>query len=129
MRCLSTLGRLGKSTFHVFSDRLESDGFQVASERKPRTTLKYLNEGVAYVEGERIELNPMQVRLLQALVDDLDHEMTREELKEKCGSQAQRFTPVKVFQRKELVYRTFVQHLQGDAVYQLISHEGEEFFD
>ncbi len=129
VRSLPMVGRVGKSTFHIFDERLKPRGTQVPDEVKPRTTLRFLSNGVVYVEGERFDLERMQIRLLQALLDDRDHEMTREELRDACESQNQRFSPVKVFQRKEVVYDAFVRHQKGDGTYLLVFDLEREFFD
>jgi hypothetical protein len=127
-RSLSSVGRIGKSTFQMFDDRLEDLGVQVASERKPRTTLKFLSDGIAYVEGEKFELEKQQILLLQALLEDRDREMTREDLREKCRSQAQKFSPRKVFDRNELVYKTFIEYQKVDRTYILLVDKDQEFY-
>jgi hypothetical protein len=129
VRSLPMVGRISTSAFHMFDDRLEMTGVQPVNETKPRTTLRYLNEGVAYVDGQRFELAKSQVRLLQALIEDRDNEMTREELRDRCGSQSQSFSPSKVFERNKVVYHAFVQHQEGDGTYMLLIDKDKEFFD
>jgi hypothetical protein len=129
VRSLPMIGRVSKSTFHIFDDRLKQRGTQVIDESRPRTTLRFLSDGVAYVEGEKFVLEKMQIRLLQALLDDRDHEMTREALKDACGSQSQTFGPRKVFQRSEDVYDTFIQYQKGDEIYLLKIDAEKEFYD
>ena len=63
--------------------------------------------------------------ILLALIDDLDHEMDKDALKTACGSQAQRFSPSKEFDRNPLVYKIFIRYLRDDERYALIIPDGD----
>jgi hypothetical protein len=57
--------------------------------------------------------------LLLALMDDFDREMDRDALRTACQSQADPFSPSKVFERNPVVYKRFIKYLSGDCVYAL----------
>ena len=124
VRSLVTIGRVGQSKFEFFADRLGQAGPQVLSEAAPGTTLRHVRtESKVFVAGECYELEPQQRAMLLALIDALHHELGKEDLKFACGSEAQRFSPAKVFDRdarSQLVYRTFIAYLAVDERYQLV---------
>ena len=72
-----------------------------------------------FLNGEAIKLEPRERKLLIALIDDLDHELDNDSLRDKVGSVAENFSPSKVFDRKPHVYRTFIRFLREDGRYQL----------
>lgn len=124
VRPLFTVGRVGQSTFEFFTDRQAASGPQVLAEAAPGTTLRYVRtDGKAFIAGVEYPLEPRQKTILVALIDDLDHEMDNEALKSACGSQAQRFSPSKVFERNPLVYQTFIRYQRDDERYALIIPE------
>lgn len=124
VRPLFTVGRVGQSTFVFFQNRRADPGPQDLDEAAPGTTLRYVRgQGKAFIDGTGHPLDPTQKSLLLALIDDYDHEMENDALKTACKSQAQRFSPSKVFDKDEaarLVYRTFVTYQRGDERYRLI---------
>jgi hypothetical protein len=124
VRSLFTVGRVGQSTFEFFRDRQSAPGPQVLAEAAPGTTLRYVRtDGKAFIAGVEYPLEPRQKAILVALFDDLDHEMDNDALKSACGSQAQRFSPSKVFERNALVYQTFIRYQRDDERYALIIPE------
>jgi len=125
VRSLITLGRITQSKFDFFADRLEATGPQVLEESQPGTTLRYVkSKAFAYVDGADFALSASQKKILIALMDTRDHELDKDALKVACGSQAERFSPIKMFESNKVVYETFLQHLADDQVYALkISQE------
>lgn len=120
VRSLITVGQIEAHSFTFFADRHPAPGVQRLEEAVPGTTLRYLRpEGVVYIDGEAIKLEPRERKLLLALIDDLDHEMDNASLRDKVGSVAEKFSPSKVFDRKPHVYRTFIRFLREDDRYQL----------
>lgn len=86
-----------------------------------QTTLRYVRSlGKVFIEGTECPLEPRQQAMLLALISDLDHEMGKDALKAACGSQAQRFSPSKEFDRNQVVYKTFIRYLRDDERYALI---------
>lgn len=120
VRSLITVGQIEAHSFAFFADRHPAPGVQRLEEAAPGTTLRYLApDGVVYIDGEAINLEPRERKLLLALIDDLDHEMDNAGLRDKVGSVAEKFSPSKVFDRKPRVYRTFIRFLREDDRYQL----------
>ena len=120
VRSLMTVGQIEAHSFTFFPDRHPAPGVQRLEEAAPDTTLRYLKpKGLVYIDGEAIKLEPRERNLLIALIDDLDHEMDNDGLRDKVGSVAKKFSPSKVFDRKPRVYRTFVRFLREDGRYQL----------
>lgn len=125
VRTLCSVARIGQSRFEFFADRQAAPGGQQVGEAEPRltaqTTLRYVRSlGKAFIEGAEYPLEPRQQAILLALIRDLDHEMGKEALKTACGSQAQRFSPSKEFDRNPVVYKTFIRYLRDDDRYALI---------
>jgi hypothetical protein len=71
------------------------------------------------VDGVDYALEPRQKDLLLALMDDFDREMDRDALRTACRSQADPFSPSKVFERIPVVYKQFIKYQSGDGVYAL----------
>ncbi|MBB6591730.1 hypothetical protein LBW62_24740 [Ralstonia solanacearum] len=125
VRTLRTVARIGQSRFEFFADRQVAPGVQQVGEAEPRlavqTTLRYVRSlGRAFIEGQEHPLEPRQQAMLLALINDLDHEMGKDALKTACGSQAQRFSPSKEFDRNPVAYKTFIRYLRDDERYALI---------
>ncbi|MHA6834899.1 hypothetical protein [Ralstonia pseudosolanacearum] len=125
VRTLRTVARIGQSRFEFFADRQAAPGAQQVGEVELRltaqTTLRYVRSlGKAFIEGAEYPLEPRQQAMLLALISDLDHEMGKDALKAACGSQAQRFSPSKEFDRNLVVYKTFIRYLRDDERYALI---------
>ncbi|MCL9847194.1 hypothetical protein [Ralstonia solanacearum] len=125
VRTLRTVARISQSRFEFFADRQAAPGAQQVGEAAPRltaqTTLRYVRSlGRAFIEGQEYPLEPRQQAMLLALINDLDHEMGKDALKAACGSQAQRFSPSKEFDRNPVVYKTFIRYLRDDERYALI---------
>lgn len=127
VRPLFTVGRIGSSTFEFYRDRLNTHGAQILEEAIPGTTLRYVkNNRKVYINGSEYLLEPIQQRILLALIDDRDHEMNKEAIKSACGSESGHFSPSKAFDRNDdtkLVYRTFIKFLSEDDCYSLIIPE------
>lgn len=121
VRPLFTVGQVEEHGFTFFSDRIDSRGPQVVDEAAPDTTLRYVKtRGVVFLNGEEIELEPRQRKLLEALIDDLDHELDKDALRDKVGSVAKTFSPSKVFDRIPNVYRAFISYCTEDERYALV---------
>lgn len=122
-----------QSRFEFFAERQALPGPQTIAEIDPlghnavaMTTLQYVRaHGKVFVDGVEHALEPRQQSILLALIDDLDHEMDKDALKTACGSQAQRFSPSKEFDRNPLVYKTFIRYLRDDERYALIIPDGD----
>ena len=57
--------------------------------------------------------------LLLALMATRHHELENAQLRAACGSQANSFSPSKVFERNPVVYTQFIKYQSGDGVYAL----------
>ncbi|NKA36967.1 hypothetical protein GO281_04896 [Ralstonia solanacearum] len=130
VRTLRSVARIGQSRFEFFADRQAELGAQQVEEAQPQargqTTLRYVRTlGKAFIEGAEYTLEPRQQAILLALISDLDHEMGKEALKTACGSQAQRFSPSKEFDRNLVAYKTFIRYLRDDDRYALIIPDGD----
>jgi hypothetical protein len=118
---LSATARLAHSRFVFFTDRADTPPAAIASAPAPTNSLIYLRSlSVAYVEGQSYALEPMQVKILVALLDNHDHRMEPAALREACASDADPFQPVKFFGRRKKVYETFIRYAAGDKEYELI---------
>ncbi len=133
VRSLPNVARIGQSRFEFFAERQALPGPQSIAEADPlgnnavaMTTLQYVRaHGKVFVDGVEHALEPRQQNILLALIDDLDHELKKDALKSACGSQAQRFSPSKEFDRNPLVYKTFIRYLRDDERYALIIPNGD----
>lgn len=133
VRSLPSVARIGQSRFEFFAERQALPGAQSIAEADPlgnnavdMTTLQYVRaHGKVFVDGVEHALEPRQQNILLALIDDLDHELEKDALKTTCGSQAQRFSPSKEFDRNPLVYKTFIRYLRDDERYALIIPDGD----
>ena len=133
VRSLPSVARIGQSRFEFFAERQALPGPQTIAEVDPlgnnavaMTTLQYVHaHGKVFVDGVGHALEPRQQSILLALIDDLDHELDKDALKSACGSQAQRFSPSKEFDRNPLVYKTFIRYLRDDERYALIIPDGD----
>jgi len=118
---LSSVARLSQNKFEFFKERLS-----VVTPLPPQdvplgTTLRHVRaQSKAYIDGVEYALEPMHVRILVALMDDFDHEMESSNLRTACDSDADPFSPRKVFDRQLDVYRTFIRYRAGDKVYALV---------
>jgi hypothetical protein len=125
----SDLMRLSQSRFEFFADRVMEPTavYQVHDSATDRgTTLRYVrSERKAYIDGVAYPLEAMQANILMALIDDFDHRMEGSRLRDACGSDAERFAPIKFFGRNQLVYKTFIRYIFGDKEYALIIPDGD----
>ncbi len=122
VRTLHTVGRLGQSTFEFFDNRLKTGGAQVVTveERSHTNTLRYTaSEGLVYWQGQAIRLTRQQKAILVALIDNRDHELGREALREAAGSKDEKFSPSKTFQRIPEVYHGFIHYDDDQERYHL----------
>jgi len=120
VRSLVTIGRVGQSKFEFFADRLGEPGPQILAEAAPGTTLRYVRtNATAFVAGVAYPLEPSQQKILLALMGNRDHELDKAALKNACGSQAEKFSPPKEFQRNPIVYDRFINYLTDDRRYAL----------
>ena len=119
VRYLGMSARISQSRFEFF-DENASVGKQIMEEATPTNTLKYVeSQSCVWMDGERYELEPLQRLIIIALLEDLDHELDKDTLHRKCGSQSQSFSPSKEFGRNKAVYKRFVRYLRDDERYQL----------
>ena len=118
---LSTVARLSQSKFTFFGDRVDAAPAAIAPESAPGTSLiRVRDQSVAFVDGKRYPLEPMQAKILLALIDDHDHKMEPSALRDACGSSADPFKPIKYFGRIPEVYKAFIHYLYGDKEYELV---------
>lgn len=122
---LASVGRISQSTIEFFPERLALVASVSMDETPLGTTLRTTRQGRVYVDGKSYELEPRQQKILIALIEDRDHEMTRDALRTACGSQAKDFSPSKVFNRNQDVYQAFICYQQSDDVYALIIPAGD----
>lgn len=118
---LASVARISQSKFEFFKNRLSGVPVVPAHlETALDTTLcQVRSHGRAHVDGVEYILEPVQVRILVALMDDFDNEMDRSHLKTACGSNADPFSPRKLFDRQPIVYKKFIKYKHGDKVYAL----------
>jgi hypothetical protein len=126
---LADLMRVSQNRFEFFVNRVLEPAavYQVYDSATDRgTTLRYVrSERNAYIDGVAYPLEAMQVNILLALMDDFDHRMEGSALRDACGSDAERFAPIKFFGRNPLVYKTFIRYIFGDKEYALIIPDGD----
>lgn len=123
---LGAVARVSQSCFVFFPDRAKLPAASIPAQPARRTSLCDVRQHkVAYVDGTRYDLEPIQIRILLALMDDRDHEMTGESLRTACHSDAAPFSPVKMFDRNPEVYKRFVRYERGDQVYALVISEDD----
>ena len=122
---LAAIARMSQNVFLFFDDRAEVTVAQPEEDTAPVTSLRHVRDKAwAYVDGVKYELEGMQQKILLALMDDFDHRMEANQIRDKCGSRAARFVPIKYFGRNPLVYHQFIQYVDGDDEYELkISEE------
>lgn len=126
---LGDVMRLSQNRFEFFADRA-MDPPAVYRVGEPAadvgTTLRYVRtERKAYIDGVAYALEAMQANILRALMDDYDHRMGARALRDACGSDAGRFSPIKFFGRNQSVYKTFIQYIHGDKEYALVIPDGD----
>ena len=121
--------RVSQNRFECFANRVMEPAavYQVHDSATVRgTTLRYVrSERNAYIDGVAYPLEAMQANILLALIDDFDHRMEGSALRDACGSDAERFAPIKFFGRNPLVYQTFIRYIFGDKEYALSIPEGD----
>lgn len=121
--------RLSQNRFEFFADRMMAAEVtnQLTEPAVDRgTTLRHVRtERKAYVDGIAYPLEAMQANILLALMDDYDHRMEGNALRAACGSDADRFSPIKFFGRNPLIYKTFVRYIHGDKEYALAVPNGD----
>jgi hypothetical protein len=117
---LSDIARISQSKFEFFNDRMTVPVATSVEDTQFRTTLRLVRtEGKARVDGVDYPLEPRQKDLLLALMDDFDREMDRDALRTACRSQADPFSPSKVFERIPVVYKRFIKYQPSDGIYAL----------
>lgn len=117
---LGAVARLSQSKVEFFSSRLDQPLAALPQNIPFHTTLRLVrSHGKARLDGVDHTLEPRQKELLLALMDATHHELTNAQLRAACVSQAQSFTPSKVFERNSRVYARFIKYQPGDAVYAL----------
>ncbi|MBU3697809.1 hypothetical protein [Dechloromonas sp.] len=126
---LADLMRVSQNRFEWFANRVMEPTavYQVHDSATDRgTTLRYVrSERNAYIDGVAYPLEAMQANILLALIDDFDHRMEGSALRDACGSDAERFAPIKFFGRNPQVYKTFIRYIFGDKEYALIIPDGD----
>jgi len=117
---LSDVARISQSKFEIFNDRMVVPVSTLVEDAQFQTTLRLVRtEGKARVNGIDYPLEPRQKDLLLALMDARHHELENAQLRAACGSQANSFSPTKVFDRNPVVYKRFIKYQPGDGVYAL----------
>ena len=117
---LSDVARISQSKFEFFNDRMTVPVAAPVEDTQFRTTLRLVRtESKARVDGVDYPLEPRQKDLLLALMATRHHELENAQLRTACGSQANSFSPTKVFDRNPVVYKRFIKYQSGDGVYAL----------
>jgi hypothetical protein len=126
---LADVMRVSQNRFECFANRVMEPAavYQVHDSATDwGTTLQYVrSERNAYIDGVAYPLEAMQANILLALIDDFDHRMEGSALRDACGSDAERFAPIKFFGRNPQVYKTFIRYIFGDKEYALIIPDGD----
>ncbi len=117
---LSAVARISQNKFDFFKERL-AHPLPLSVEDAPLgTTLRHVRtRGKAYINEIEYDLEPRQKAVLLALIEIKDHELSNDRLRTACHSQANTFSPSKVFDRNPLVYKTFIKYMSADDVYML----------
>ena len=124
---LAGIARLSQGRFLFFDDRVEGVACQPLEQEEPATSLRRIrDQGWAYVEGVKYQLEPMQKKILLVLMDAHEHRLEANQIGERCGSKAFPFTPSKYFGRNNAVYKAFVRYESTDGVYELIVHPEDQ---
>jgi hypothetical protein len=117
---LSDVARISQSKFVFFNDRMVVPVAVPVEGSQFQTTLRLVRtKGRARVDGVDYALEPQQKDLLLALIDARHRELENAQLRAACGSQANSFSPTKVFDRNPVVYKRFIKYQPGDGVYAL----------
>lgn len=125
---LGAIARLSQNRFVFFQDRAETPPAKPIEPVRLHTSLMEVRtRSIAYVDGEAFHLEPMQANILIALMDDYDHRMEANDLREKCRSDADPFQPIKFFGRNLKVYKAFIRYSKSDKEYELINSGGDRF--
>ena len=118
---LGAVARLSQSKFEFFKDRLAQSSSLPVEDVPLGTTLRHVRtRGKAYINDIEYDLEPRQKAILLALIESKDHELSNDQLRTACHSQANMFSPSKVFDRNALVYKTFIKYMSADDVYMLL---------
>lgn len=125
VRSLVHVGRIGQSTFEFFAERQVTPGAQVSvgpvRAASHYTTLRYTaSEGLVYWQGQQVKLTRQQRAILVVLIDDRDHEMDRDALREAAGSKDEKFSPSKTFQRNADLYHALIRFDEDAERYSLL---------
>jgi hypothetical protein len=117
---LSDIARISQSKFEFFNDRMTVPVAAPVEDSQFQTTLRQVRtEGKARVDGVDYALEPRQKDLLLALIATRHHELENAQLRTACGSQANSFSPTKVFDRNPVVYKRFIKYQPSDGIYAL----------
>ena len=126
---LGSIARISQSKFEFFSERAGLPVMVNPDEILYQNTLRFVRTtGKAVIDGVEHFLEPRQKNILLALIESRHHEMGNAQLRDACGSQADTFSPRKVFDRNTQVYSRFIKYQSGDGVYALqISEEDHDW--
>lgn len=117
---LGSIARLSQSKIEFFDERMSAPAIVIPDEKLHKDTLRFVRtQGKAMVDGVLYTLEPRQKDILLALIESLHHELGNSDLRSACQSQADSFSPRKVFDRNTPVYQRFIQYQSGDRVYAL----------
>lgn len=123
---LASIARISQSKFEFFHERMSEVTPVPADDVPLGTTLRHVRaRNKAFIDGVAYALEPIHVRILVALIDDFDHEMESADLRMACGSDADPFSPRKLFERQQPVYNAFIKYKKGDKVYALVVPPGD----
>lgn len=85
----------------------------------PATTLRFVRgKGYARVDGKNISLSPQEQAILIAFLDQPEHELSKRQMQDSCGSEAENFKPNQALKRIPEV-ATMVKYKQVEKLYQL----------
>lgn len=124
---LAAVARLSQNRFLFFDDRVEIQNAEPQDDVKLGTSLRFARKkGLAYIDGVKYALEPMQQKILLALMDAHAHRLEGGQIGSRCGSDAFPFKPIKFFGRNMEVYKTFIQYVRGDKMYELMIPTGDK---
>lgn len=122
---LDAVALLGAFRFEFDQDKLDPIAPEIIEDTNPGTTLRYVDDGLVFVDDVRFDLEPRQQKILQALIAHPDHEVSLQGLRNAAGTQSQSFSPAREFGRNKVAYKKFIEYLVDDKVYHLIVPEGD----
>jgi hypothetical protein len=126
---LKDVAQLDDQLRFIFDEtRLNLDVQQKVASREPsaqsgETTLQELKHNIVWLHGVRYKLSHQETSILQALVNDSYHVLSKDRLRIAVGSQSLYFKPFDTFKRHPEVYEYFIHYNETDNDYHLLHTE------